>query len=400
MTVTVMRFAAAMIIGFLFTSCTSPTEIGRRSQASAVVLLVTPKIFPDFSQPEAAVADLFRHYEPLISKASETIVILAVGNSDHILGYRGLRYWGDTVEWARTTDHVAVSDRILDYNQIAGIRRALQTGASAAGIKLKVFEHIDSGSEFTLSNDFKYRDHQECTSNQWGSYDIRGRLHADRRVFATAPSGIREGTLCGEFLADQVGAYIGDLGFDGIMYDNQLGTRGRWFRGNGPGYSVVEADAISAFLSYSRSVLNGKQLMWFDSYNPVTIERSSFSFPEGGYAKFDYLIASGFCVIMGKIQGPLASSVDHYGDNLTSKLRIGGPPLVLATLDYVDPWYSYESMTQYSGCTDRLEEVAIDRREEIDGVMFFAHDHAGNFVPRQRVESFTSRFFSAATAAR
>ena len=280
-------------------------------------------------------AAFFKHYEPLTSKAAETIVIFAVGNSDHILGYRGIQHWDDTIEWARTTDLIPVSDVALNYHQLDRIIRSFRAGAAAAKLNFKVLDHIDSGSEFTLKNDFKYLLHPECTANQWGMYDIRGRMSSDDLFYATAPDGIEEGTTCGEFLADQAAAYIRDMGFDGIMYDNQLGTRGRWHDGDGPGYSAAEASAIEGFLAYSRKMLAGKSLMWFDSYNNVEVEHDTFSFPSTGYGYFDYLIASGFCV---------TEKTKPYSDNLLSKIGLDGGPRILATLDYVDPWYSYTSM--------------------------------------------------------
>jgi len=383
------RFALRRLIGGVVAAavlpgCTSPTDSPRAMHPQSVVLLVTPKMLPDFERPEAAAAQLFEHYKPLTSRAAETIVIFALGNSDHILTYRGITYWRDSVEWARTTDFIPASDRVLDYRQIDGIVRAFRSGATAAGIKVKVFDHIDSGGEFTLTNNFKYVLHPECTANKWGMFDIRGRLQADELIYASAPDGIAEGTLCGEFLADQASRYIHDFGFDGIMFDNQLGTRGRWFPGDGPGYSVQEAAAIKSFLQYSQRVFAGRQLMWFDSYNPVAIERETFSFPAEGYGYFDYLIASGFCVI---------KTSEQYPDNLKSKLQIKSRPRILATLDYVDPWYSYNSMTDYKDCSARLEASAIDNRYRIDGMMFFANDQEGALVPRKLVESFAARYF-------
>jgi hypothetical protein len=351
----------------------------------SVVLLVTPKMLPDFARPEVAVAQFFENYKPLTSRAAETIVVFAVGNSDHILNYRGVEYWSDSVEWARTTDFVPVSDRVLDYYLIDGIARAFKSAATSAGIKLEVYDQIDSGGEFTTTNSFKYVLHRECTVNKWGMFDVRGRLDDDDRVYASAPKGIAEGTLCGEFLADQVSQYINDLGFDGILYGNQLGTRGRWFAGDGPGYSVEEAAAIQAFLEYSQRVFAGRDLMWFDSYNNVQVERETFSFPADGYGYFDYLIASGFCVM---------SVAKPYTDNLRSKLQIKSRPRILATLDYVDPWYTYNSMTDYRDCSAWLERVAIEYRYEIDGIMFFANDEMGKLVPRKLVESFATRFFA------
>lgn len=351
----------------------------------SIVLMVTPKVLPDFANPEAAVAQFFERYSPLTTRGAETIVIFAVGNSDHILNYRGVEYWSDGIEWARTTNFIPVSDRALDYNLIDGIVRSFRSGAAATGITLKVYDQIDSGGEFTMTNDFKYMVHPECASNKWGMFDIRGRLRADKITYASAPDGIAEGTLCGEFLADQVSEYVHDLGFDGILFGNQLGTRGRWFAGDGPGYSVDEAEAIQAFFGYSQRVLAGKDLMWFDSYNNTQVERDSWSFPAGGYGFFDYLIASGFCVMT--VSKP-------YVDNLTSKLQIKSRPRILATLDYVDPWYPYNSMTDYQGCSTQLEETAIRYRSEIDGIMFFANDEVGALIPRTFVEPFAERFFA------
>ncbi len=348
------------------------------------MLLVTPKILPDFNHPENAIAAFFEHYKPLTARASETIVIFAVGNSDHILGYRGRDYWNDSIEWARTTNFVPISEATLDYNQLARIIVAFRSRAAAVGINLKILDHIDSGSEFTVSNDFKYVAHPECTANAWGMYDIRAELSEDDRVFATRPEGIDEGTTCGQFLADQAAAYMSDVGFDGMLFDNQLGTRGRWHEGDGPGYSADEADAIQKFLEYTRTAFAGKQLMWFDSYNNIQVERETFSFPLTGYQSFDYLIASGFCV---------TEETRPYTDNLTSKLSLTGGPRILATLDYVDPWYDYRSMHDYWWCSQGLEQTAIDYRTEIDGIMFFANDSKGELVPRDAINSFAMRFW-------
>ena len=383
-----LAHATGLAIVALLAGCDSPTPPAVKMGAQSVVLLVTPKMIRDFDHPEPSIAQLFEHYRSLTSHAAETIVIFAVGNSEHILSYRGAEYWGDRIEWARTTDHLPVFEAALNYHQLDRIVRAFRVGAAAAGVNIKVYDHIDSGSEFTIASEFKYVRHPECTANQWGMWDIRGRLHADDASYATAPDGIKEGTLCGEFLADQTAVYMRDLGFDGIMFDNQLGTRGRWHDGDGPGYSDAEASAISAFLAYSRKAFAGKELMWFDSYNNMQVERDTFSFPSDGYAYFNYLIASGFCV---------TEKTRPYADNLASKLNITAGPRILATLDYVDPWYSYLSMTQYAYCTVQLEQTAIDYRYRIHGIMFFANDSKGAFVPKNLIDSFAKRFFESPT---
>lgn len=367
-------------------ACSSATDVSRQMRPQSVVLLITPKLFPDFAKPEAAILSFFTHYAPLTSQSAETIVVFAVGNSDHILNYRGRAYWKDTVEWARTTDGKIVSNRTLDYEQIDGIVRALRNSPAFVGRTLKVFEHIDSGSEFTPSNIFKYVVHPECTSNEWGMYDVRARLQRDTFRYATAASGVPEGMLCGEFLINQATIFVHDLNVDGIMFDNQLGTRGRWTPSNGPGYSPFEADGIDRFLSYANRSLAPKTIMWFDSYNNTQIERDIFSFPAGGYRYFDYIIMSGFCVVL--------RSNSQYEENIQSKMLLGGGAHILASLDYVDPWYTYNSMNDYAACSQDLESFAITHKYDVDGIMFFAHDEMGRLVPRPRIEAFATHFFS------
>lgn len=379
----VLLTAVVAVLAACLISCESPT--GPKMRPQSVVLLVTPKILPDFNRPDSAIAAFFANYKSLTAHASETIVIFAVGNSDHILGYRGRDYWDDKIDWARTTNFVPISDATLDYRQLEHIIGVFRVSALAAGINLKILDHIDSGSEFTVSNNFKYVAHPECTANAWGMYDIRAELRADNRVFATRSNGIAAGTTCGQFLADQTAAYMNDVGFDGIMFDNQLGTRGRWHDGDGPGYSVDEAQGIQNFLEYTRRTFAAKQLMWFDSYNNIQVERDTFSFPTEGYQSFDYLIASGFCVTV---------KTRPYTDNLTSKLSLTGGPRILATLDYVDPWYNYTAMHDYPWCSTELEQTAVDYRTEIDGIMFFANDSWGGLVPRKIIEAFAARFWS------
>src|SRR5687768_10204026 len=378
------RRLAGIAIGAVILSCDRPTGPPRIMPPQSVVLLVTPKMIPDFASPEAPVAAFFDRYQPLMSRAVETIVIFAVGNSDHILNYRGTGYWNDHAEWARLTDGKPVSARTLDYNQIAGIVQAFKARAASAGITVKVYDQIDSGTEFTLVNNFKDARHNECMTPQWVSYNVGARLYADDSVYATAPNGIEAGTLCGDFLAAQSAKYAEDLGFDGILYKNQLGTRGRWLPGNGPGYSPEEAAAIEGFLQYSQLVLGSRGLMWFDSYNNVSVERETYSFPTDGYRHFDYLIASGFCVV---------TTSERYLDNLQSKLALPKGPRILATLDYVDPWYTYDSMIDFPEESARLEEIAVEYRFAIDGIMLFGNDEVGALIPRAVVESFADRFF-------
>lgn len=371
-------------------SCSDLTGAGTKvplpekaMRPQTVVLFATPKIIADFANPQPSIDQFLRHYEPLTTRAAETIVIFAVGNSEHIVTYRGLTFWGDSAEWARQTDGKPVTNRLLRYEQIATIVRGFKTRAAATGIKLKVFDQIDPGNEFTFEY-WKYNRHPECMDLKWNSYNIRGRLKADNLIYATSPRGIVEGTNCGTFIVDQANRYLRDLAFDGILYGNQFGTRGQWLPDNGPGYTLEEATAIRDFLDYSKRVYDKMELMWFDSYNNVKIEHDVYSFPSEGYGYFDYLMAAGFAVV---------THPERYMDNLESKLQLKNRPRILATLDYVDPWYTYKSYTEFPDESANLEKVAIDQKDRIDGVVMFANDNEGILVPRHLIESFATRFF-------
>src|SRR5205809_6917044 len=99
--------------------------------------------------------------------------------------------------------------------------------------------------------------------------------------------------------------------------------------------------------------------MWFDSYNNRQVERDTWSFPTDGYRSFDYLIAAGVCVI---------TITERYIDNLNSKLHLTGGPRVLATPDYVDPCYTYNSISAYPTESARLEAIATAIRATIEGI--------------------------------
>jgi hypothetical protein len=126
--------------------------------------------------------------------------------------------------------------------------------------------------------------------------------------------------------------------------------------------------------------------MWFDSYNRVQVEHDTWSFPSDGYGYFDYIMASGFCVI---------TETGRYLDDLKSKLALPNHPPILATLDYVDPWYTYNSMTAFPEESKRLEDIAVQYRDRIGGLVFFANDEVGGLVPAQLIASFAARFYGA-----
>ncbi len=133
-------------------ACSAPLDVPPTIRPQTVVLFATPKILSDFTNPEAGVARFLDHYSPLTARASQTIVIFAVGNGDQILTYRGREYWGDRVEWARYTDGKPVFNRTLDYRQLEAIVRAFKTRAASVRMPLKVFDQIDSGLDSLRMN--------------------------------------------------------------------------------------------------------------------------------------------------------------------------------------------------------------------------------------------------------
>lgn len=50
-------------------------------------------------------------------------------------------------------------------------------------------------------------------------------------------------------------------------------------------------------------------------------------------------------------------------------------------------------MTAYPVQSGQLEQTAIDNKAKISGLIFFANDHLGGFVPQTVVDSFAARFY-------
>jgi hypothetical protein len=379
-----LRPASTIALALLVAGCEFISDAPKVIQPQTVVLFSTPKMISDFDHPSADARAFLENYHALTSRAEKTILVFAVGNSQHVLTYKGTAHWADSVEWARFTGVDEVDTRKLRYHHIEGIVRAFRAVADTLGIRLAVFDQVDGGAEFVREY-FKLNDHTECFPPPFHSYDIRGRLKADTVSYASAPHGIVAGTTCGTFLVDQVGHYVRDLGFDGMLYGNQLGTRGRWQPDDGPGWSDDEARAIQDFFAYSKQVLGSRELIWFDSYNDLRVERDRYSMPAAAYEHMDYVLAAGFCVITFR---------DRYLQNVRSKLSLRPAPKVLLTLDYVDPWYDYDSKDAFPQCSADLEGAAIGHRYRMDGVVFFANDEHGKPVPKERIESFAQRFYA------
>jgi hypothetical protein len=350
-----------------------------------VALLVTPKVIRDFEDPVPSVSAFFDHYAPLIKPASNTIIVVAVGNTEHILQYRGSDHWDDPVSWAWFTEFRENPDpRPLDYHGVSRILNAFRSEARRRRLDVVIFDQIDQGREFAETR-WKDLRHPECLDRDFrDAFRVWQPLRPDAFEYVSAPGGIIEGTLCGDFLMDQASVYVSDLAFDGLLFHNQLGTRGQWLPTFGPGWSPWESAAIQHFVDRARERMGTRQLVWFDSYNPVAVEFSTWSWPRTAYGAFDYILAAGFAVI---------TETDRYRANLRSKLDLSPPVPVLATLDYVDPWYEYNSATAFPAESERLEEIALLHRNEIAGVFLFGHDERGDLIPARLWEDFSDQFW-------
>jgi hypothetical protein len=240
---------------------------------------------------------------------------------------------------------------------------------------VKVYDFFDQAKEFT-ETDFKTRRHPECylQGPKLTGIDIRSRLKADDGVYAAYPAGIPEGTLSADFIIYQTERYLSDLGFDGVLLLNQVGTRGRWFLEKSPGYSPEEAEAILQFFRNLKGRLGEKDLMWMDTYHTVEEEYAYWSVPRDAYNYMDCIGISQFCV--------LVDSRTALG-NIRSKVELEHPK-VLACVDYVDCWYGYKSYAAYSTLSRRclkLEEYLVRYAGEVDGIWLMGHDEMGRYIP-------------------
>lgn len=349
-------------------------------------VVVTPKLLRDLTSPRPAIRAFFAHYTVALP-FRDYRVVFAVGNSDHILGYPGRGGWNTPVPWARYTEdslqprrpgqqlpRIATSQQTLTYRQISGIVRVFREEARRAGVRLTLLDQLDKNGEFT-EIPFKTGKHPEIFSKNWRTAGllIAVPLTADPGPYGAYPSGVPPGTHSGTFIAKQIAAYVRDLKFDGIFLSNQVGTRGHWDPRRSPGYSATEAREITRFFRLLRQHLGEREIVWWDSTNPVAVEHDRWALDRDAYQFMDTIAAAGFCVIR--------KDPAHYRASLESKLALPNGPKVTATLDYVDPYYTYNSWRQYPRCAEEREDVAVAHWNNLEGVFTFGHDERGQLIP-------------------
>lgn len=399
-----IRSAQCAALTMLLTLILIPTRTRAAAEDKIFTIIVTPKLLSDLTNPRPAIRKFFTYYAKHLPFRKYRVVF-AVGNSDHILGYPGRVGWNTTVPWARYTENslqprrpgqqlprVAVSQQTLTYRQIASIVRVLHEEARRAGVRLTVLDQLDKNGEFT-EIPFKTGKHPEIFSKVWRTAGllIAAPLTADPGPYAAYPSGIPAGTHSGTFIAKQTAAYVRDLGFDGIFLSNQVGTRGHWDPARAPGYSAAEAREITRFFRLLRQHLGTKEIVWWDSTNPVAVEHDRWSVDQAAYRFMDTIAAAGFCVIR--------SDVHHYRASLDSKLTLAHGPHVTATLDYVDPYYTYNSWRQFPHCAEALASIAAQHFDRLEGVFTFGHDERGQLIPAPLLHRFTEQIGDAPAVA-
>ncbi|WP_326731749.1 hypothetical protein [Streptomyces phaeochromogenes] len=382
-----------------------------------VCLWLTPKIFPDFSDPLPQVREFFDHYAEWTTTADQVVVVFCTGNGDHILNYRGLRNVQDSFDWARYNcyggehaDAMAhnlnwlqrvreggersynpycagpmfiLSEQVMTYRVLQRIYAALREEADRRGIELRLLEYLEPGPEFCRS-EWKTHRHPEGAPGSadaggtiaTGVIDVCSSLHADERAYAAYPQGIEEGLCTGDFVAAQTASFTRDMELDGVFLGNQFGLLGFWHPDNAPEPTPERRAGITRFFDGLREQMGDRLIYWMDSYWPAEVEDERWAMSPENYRRLDAVMVSNFAVLVERTQ---------IIPNLKSRLRIRdqhGGPKVLFSFDFVDPWYTYRVHLDDRKNFEYQHQVYRQYGDRCDGVTFFANDTFGHYVTR------------------
>lgn len=377
---------------------------------------VTPKIFDDLERPHERVAEFFDHYADWFARVDEVVLTFCASNGDHVLNYPGREAWDERFDWGRYNSYVGtevrpldhnrhwiekarenrviagnpyhagptfvLSEQHLDYRRLAGLYAAIRSEAERRGIRLVLLEYLEPGSEFCACV-WKTERHPEAASGivdaggnlAPGLIDVATTLAADPHRYAAYPGGIPEGEPTSDFIAAQVGAFVDDLGLDGVTLGNQFGLIGLWSPEHAYEPTPERRAAITRFFTGLRDRLGDRRVYWQDSFWPVETETEAWGMSDEAYAALDGIIVSTFAVLVR--EGMMAANLES---KLSLRERLGGRPEVIFAVDFVDPWYWYRVYLDSPHFYHQQRAVYGGRRDEIDGVMFFANDTFGHFV--------------------
>ena len=381
------------------------------------LLWLTPKVFPDVEHPEERVAQFYDHYAQWFEAVDETVLVVATGNGDHILNYRGPSAWNEPFDWARYNSYAGpaggahphnarwvarvreggerssnpyqsgptfiLSDQVLDCARLARIYRCLREEGRTRGLSVRVLEYLEPGPEFCACV-WKTRRHPEAAHGTLdaggtvlpGLLDVVAPLAEDRSAYAGFPAGVPRGMPAGEFVARQCACFTRDLDLDGILLGNQFGLINPWFPDDAVEPTPQRRAGISAFFRRLREEMGDRLVYWMDSYWPPAIEESAWGMDPANYACLDAVLCSTFAVLVERTQ-----IVPNVEGRLALSRALGGPR-VLYSLDFVDPWYWYRTYLDDIRTYTYQRDVYGRLGAALDGVSFFANDTFGLFVPR------------------
>lgn len=385
-----------------------------------VVPWITPKIFPDLEHPEARIRELFDHYEQWFTACDEVVLVVATGNGDHILDYRGPAGWGDTFDWARYNCYGGVgadpmahnldwlrrvreggersenpysagpmwilSEQTMTYQTLRRIYRCLREEAERRDLVLRLLEYLEPGPEFCRS-EWKTERHPEAargTADAGGTVatgviDVCSTLHADDRSYAAYPDGVTAGTSTGDFVAAQTAAFVRDLELDGVFLGNQFGLLGFWHPDAAPEPTAERRAGIARFFHRLRQEMGTNLVYWMDTYWPAEVEMDRWAMSEDCYGALDAILISTFAVLVERTQiVPNLESRWRVADRLNARGQRA--PAVLFALDFVDPWYAYRTYLDDRRTYDFQRRTYRDHGPRCDGTSFFANDTFGQFV--------------------
>lgn len=363
-----------LAIGLPATGTVAAKERSVQKEDKSLAVMITPTVIRDFDRPQGDVVRLYDHFQELFEGWKEVIVILAVGNADQILAYRGQGTWSDTFPWAQANSRRTDT---LSLRQIKGMVDCLREQGRGRGLNITVYDMLEPGPEFCAAP-WKYEHHRESFHRRKSPGNaclkVTTRLHADNVHYAAYPNGIPEGLATADFVVGQVGAYVDDLGFDGIYLGNALGTEPAWLGHEETEYRELAAVGLK-FFRRLKARLGPKKVFWMDTYRTVQYEQERLFMHAQAYDAMDYIHISTWTVLVNGLTGGMPS----VRANLASKLKLGRP--LLFQIDTMDPWYAYDGLKHARQDVEAELALLKQHAAELAGVYVNVNDETGDLLP-------------------
>ncbi len=327
------------------------------------------------------------------------------GNSAHFANIQAATDVND-VKWAQNSETAVNSAEYLNqignaypqplnYSQLKNIFAQFRSEGQRRGLNVKIFDGIEPGREFTVQP-WKFAKHPEVVvDNIFRDINLQAPLGADPTAYAAYPQGIPQGTIAGDFIINQTGRYVSDMGLDGIYSTNGFGLfpEGRpWLATPSP----AKTQFVLSFFKKMKAALGGKQVIWMDSYLSTQINEKYWSMSDEAYNYIDYLEISTFFQDsqgvpseadwinsdgqLNQLLGTPGKTGEQYiVDTITSELALkqNHPNLkVLWTYYFNDPWYPV-------GFGQNTNTTAIAAyKDQLDGMMVYSNNYLGNNIPQ------------------